>query len=50
MPQALYFYHAKASFVEKDLHIFQKRFDVIKEFAHPRQQKIPWRGDFLLMD
>ena len=33
MPQALYFYHAKASFVEKDLHIFQKRFDVIKEFG-----------------
>jgi glycosyltransferase involved in cell wall biosynthesis len=33
MPQALYFYHAKASFVEKDLHIFQKRFDEIKEFS-----------------
>jgi glycosyltransferase involved in cell wall biosynthesis len=33
MPQALYFYHSQASFVEKDLHIFQKRFGVIKEFS-----------------
>jgi len=33
MPQALYFYHSKASFVEKDLYFFQKRFDVIKEFS-----------------
>jgi glycosyltransferase involved in cell wall biosynthesis len=33
MLQALYFFHSKASFVEKDLHIFQKRFDVIKEFS-----------------
>ncbi len=40
MLQALYFYHAKATFVEKDLIVFHKRFDIIKEFSFDIKGKL----------